>query len=154
MESASIKEIRQELKEQDSTHLQEIVLRLARYKKENKELLSYLLFDSGDEANYVNKVKAEIESQFENLPEGNVYYIKKSLRKILRIVNRKVKFSEEVETEIEVRIYFCHLVKKHRVPLQKNVVLSNLYHQQVKKIQSMVNKLDEDLQGDYDLSGL
>ena len=61
MESASIKEIRQELKEQDSTHLQEIVLRLARYKKENKELLSYLLFDSGDEANYVNKVKAEIE---------------------------------------------------------------------------------------------
>jgi len=154
MESASIKEIRQELKDQDSTRLQEIVQRLARYKKENKELLSYLLFESGDEANYVNKVKSEIESQFENLPDGNVYYIKKSLRKILRIVNRQVKFSEAVATEIEVRIHFCHLVKKHGVPLQKNVVLSNIYQQQVKKIQALVNKLDEDFQGDYDLSGL
>lgn len=154
MESASIKEIRAELKEQDSSRLQEICQRLARYKKENKELLSYLLFESDDEPNYVHKVKAEIETHFENLPQGNVYYIKKSLRKILRIVNRQVKYSEVVATEIEIRIHFCKLVKEHRVPLQRNVVLSNLYQAQVKKIQSLLKKLDEDLHGDFDLSDL
>ncbi|RAW00092.1 hypothetical protein [Pseudochryseolinea flava] len=154
MESASIKEIRQELKEQESSRLQEICQRLARYKKENKELLSYLLFDFHDENGYVNKVKEEIENHFEDLPQGNVYYVKKSLRKILRIVNRRVKYSEVISTEIDVRIHFCELVKKHRVPLQKNVVLSNMYQQQVKKIHSLIAKLDEDLQGDFDTSML
>jgi membrane-anchored protein YejM (alkaline phosphatase superfamily) len=154
MDSASIKDIRQELKEQDEARLQEICLRLAKYKKENKELLAYLLFASGDEAAYVSKVKAEIESQFESLPIGNVYYIKKSLRKILRIVNRHTKYSEETATELEVRIHFCKLVKSHQIPLQRNVVLSNLYQQQIKKINSLLSKLDEDLRGDFDIEGL
>jgi hypothetical protein len=154
MNSASLKDIRQELKEQELSRLQEICLRLAKYKKENKELLSYLLFESGDESGYVDKVKEVLDEQFGTLPTGNVYYIKKSLRKILRIVNRQTKYSEELSTEIEIRIHFCRLVKLHHVPLQKNVVLSNLYQQQVKKINALLAKLDEDLRGDFDTDGL
>jgi len=44
MKAASSKEIKSALIEQSPTQLTELCLRLARFKKENKELLTYLLF--------------------------------------------------------------------------------------------------------------
>ena len=81
-------------------------MRLAKYKLENKELLTYLLFEAHDESAYISMIKAEIDQYFDALPKGNVYYIKKSLRKILRITNRQVKYSGQPTTEVELRLYF------------------------------------------------
>ncbi len=63
MKPASAKEIRDELKHQDREALLQIVLRLSRFKKENKELLTYLLFDANDEEEYKQKVKAEMDDR-------------------------------------------------------------------------------------------
>jgi hypothetical protein len=124
-------------------------MRLAKYKVENKELLTYLLFEAHDESSYISVVKEEIDQLFSSLPQGNVYYIKKSLRKILRITNRQVKYSGQPATEVELRIYFCSKVISAGVPLQKSQVLTNLYEQQLKKIETVIAKLPEDLQYDY-----
>ena len=59
MNSASISEIKKELQRLDVDALHTICLRLAKYKKENKELLSYLLSDAHDEAGYIRSVKEE-----------------------------------------------------------------------------------------------
>jgi hypothetical protein len=46
MTFATLAEIKKELQQVDADLLQTLCLRLAKYKKENKELLGYLLFES------------------------------------------------------------------------------------------------------------
>src|SRR3712207_8494859 len=43
----------------------ELCLRLAKYRKENKELLSYLLFEAHNEQGYIESVKKEINDRSE-----------------------------------------------------------------------------------------
>jgi HPt (histidine-containing phosphotransfer) domain-containing protein len=149
MKAASLSEIKKELGYLDLQRVQELCMRLAKYKKENKELLTYLLFEAHDEPGYINNVKREIDEHFDTLPKGNVYFIKKSLRKILRITNKQIKYSGAKQTELELRIYFCSKIKKSGIQLLPSQVLFNLYHQQLKKIETALAKLPEDLQYDY-----
>ena len=149
MKAASINEIKKELDKLDADKLLELTLRLARYKKDNKELLTYLLFEADDEAAYVENVKGEIDLQFSELPKGSLYIFKKSLRKILRMANKQIRYSGSKQSELELRIHFCTLLKNSGIRLDKSPVLLNLYQQQLKKIQSTLTKLPEDLQFDY-----
>ena len=149
MKAASLNEIKKELSYQDLKRVQELCMRLAKYKKENKELLTYLLFEAGDESGYVAGVKNEIDDHFVLLPKSNVYLIKKSLRKILRITNKQIKYSEAKQTEVELRIYFCAKMKKSGIRMLPSQVLANMYNQQLKKIEAALSKLPEDLQYDY-----
>lgn len=148
MKAESLALIKKELEQLEFDQLKEICLRLARYKKENKELLTYLLFEAPDEQGYINSIKRETEEEFDSLPLS-VYYLKKSLRKILRSLNRQIKYSQIPATEIELRIYFCEEVRRKKLPLEKNQVLTNIFLQQVKKIRQVLGKLEEDLQYDY-----
>lgn len=150
MKAASLNEIRKQLNTLDSQTLEQLCATLARYKKENKELLTYLLFEAHDEHAYISNVKGEVDAFFETLPRGNVYFIKKSIRKILRFINRQIKYSGIPSTELELRIYFCVRMKSAGIPLHAGTVLFNLYQQQLKKIRSVLSKLPEDLQFDYE----
>ena len=150
MTTASIQEIKKELRSHDTDSLQELCMRLAKYKKENKELLNYLLFEAHNEQAYVENVKEEINELFKTVPSSNVYFIKKSLRRILRFVNKQIKYSGIKQTELEVRIFFCTKVKEAKIPLTVGTVLFNMYRQQLKKIESALSKLPEDTQADYE----
>jgi hypothetical protein len=149
MTTASLNELKKEIVTLDLSRMQELCLRLAKYKKENKELLSYLLFEAHDEAKYVEGVKLEVQELFSELPTGNTYYVKKSLRKILRIINRHIKYSVIKSTEIELRVSFCKGMREASLRLEEGTVIYNLYQQQVKKIKTAVNTLPDDLQFDY-----
>jgi len=149
MIAASLGDIKKELKHTDPDVLQMLCLRLAKYKKENKELLGYLLFEASNEAAYIRQVKEEIDTLFTEITDRNLYIVKKILRKILRFTNRQIKYSGLPETELELRIYFCEKIKEARVPLTTGTVLYNLYQQQLKKIDKALSSLPEDLQGDY-----
>ena len=149
MNAASIPEIKRELQSLDADTLQSICLRLAKYKKENKELLSYLLSDAHDEAGYIRSVKEEMNLMFHELTDRNLYIVKKMLRKILRFANRQIKYSGIAQTELEVRIYFCEKIKEANIPLVAGTVLFNLYQQHLKNILNVLAKLAEDYQVDY-----
>ena len=149
MKTATIQELKQELQAVNQPKLLELCLRLAKFKKENKELLTFLLFESHDEESYVNSVKGLIDEGFTELPKANLYLTKKSLRKILRIANRYIKYSGSKQAETALLIYFCSKMKNSGIPYQKSMVLNNLYEQQLKKIRAALQQLHEDLQ--YDL---
>lgn len=149
METASISIIRKELKNLPAEELQEIILRLAKYKKESKELLSYLLFEAYDEAAYIRQVKEEIDEQFLSLNRSSMYLAKKTLRKVLRTTNKYIRFSGKKETEIELLIYFCKKMKSSRLNYKHNRVVFNLYINQVKRINKVISMLHEDIQYDY-----
>ena len=65
MKTATVKEIQAELEQLPQAGLVTLCLRLAKFKKENKELLTYLLFESFDEDAYLITVKNYIDEQFE-----------------------------------------------------------------------------------------
>lgn len=150
MKSATVNELRKELKDSDPDVVRELCLRLIKYKKENKELATYALFEAHDEQAYVKNVTNEIEEFFTEIPRGgNVYYIKKTLRKILRFANRQIKYSGNKVSELEIRIFVCQQMNEARVPKNPGTVIGNLYDQQLKKITSILDGLEEDLQADY-----
>ena len=76
MESVSLNTIKKELNFLPPEQLAELCLRLSRYKRENKELLSYLLFEAHDEAAYVEKIKTEIDFLFSTINKINLYVVK------------------------------------------------------------------------------
>ncbi len=150
MKPATLNEIRRELSEKSTSELREICLRLAKYKVENKELLNYLLFEADNEDGYISAINAELVELFDTLPKGNVYFVKKGLRRILRILNKHIRYSALPKTEVETRLQFCQLVIAKRVPLRESQVIMNMYAQQLGKIDSALARLPEEQQLDYE----
>ncbi|MGD0710983.1 MAG: hypothetical protein ABR968_07345 [Bacteroidales bacterium] len=149
MKASSLSELKNELGELSPAKVLALCMRLAKFKKENKELLTYLLFHAHDEEAYIESVKNEIDEKFKEINMSNVYYIKKSLRKILRSTNKYIKYSCLAQTETELLIYFCKKIKKEKIPLGKSVALDNIYLNQIKRINKAMASLHEDLQYDY-----
>ncbi|MBN2863288.1 MAG: hypothetical protein JXN62_09020 [Bacteroidales bacterium] len=151
MKAVTIKEISQELLNLTPKELRDLCLRLSRFKKENKELLTYLLFESSDEASYIESVKKEINQQFEKVNKKSFYFIKKDLRKILLNIRKYTRYSQNKKTEIDLLIYYCVKLKKFEPSIQNNVALRNLYLRQTEIIRKKLGSLHEDLQFDYGL---
>jgi heme oxygenase len=91
----------------------------------------------------------EIDSQFEEVNRNSYFFIKKSIRKILRNLKKYIRYSQKKETEVELLIYFCQKLKEFKPSIKKNDILSNLYFSQINIIRKVVSKLHEDLQFDY-----
>lgn len=149
MKAASISELKIELLNTPAEELVELCLRLSKFKKENKELLTYLLFESFDEAAYVANIKAEMQLQFEEINTSSLYFVKKSLRKILRTLNKYIRYTGSVETEVSLLLSFCFTLKASGIPFEKNLVIKNMYQNQLKKIAKAIATMHEDLQFEY-----
>lgn len=149
MINASVSELKRELQGLSAQRLTELCLRLAKYKKENKELLAYLLFESGDESVFIRNVKLETDESFAAMNTTNIYYAKKSIRKILRTLNKYIRFSGRPETAAELLMHFCSAVQATGIKLNKSTALQNLYNAQIVKIKKHISTMHEDLQ--YDL---
>jgi len=151
MYTASLNEIKKELTVLDAGQLQQLCVRLARYKIENKELLSYLLFNAENESGFIGEVKSDIDDQLVAMNNANLYWAKKTIRKTLKTLNKFVRYSGNKETEVELRLYFCRKMKETGIPFRQSTALENLYEGQLKKIEKALNALHEDLQYDYRL---
>ena len=149
MKAATLNNIKKDLEKRDVNELVDYCLRMAKFKKENKELLGFLLFESGDINDYVANIKAETEDLFAEINMKSIYYIKKSVRRILRNVNKHIRFSMSKQVEVELLIHFCNCIITHSLPLDESVQLNNIYKAQVKKIEEALSSLHPDLQYDF-----
>jgi membrane-anchored protein YejM (alkaline phosphatase superfamily) len=150
MKAASISIVKKELSTLPPKEVLEICMRLAKYKKENKELLSYLLFEANDEQQYIVSVKHEIDAQFAEINRSTMYYIKKSIRKILKMTHKYIRYSGIRKTEVELLLYFCTKLKTSGISINSSTALSNIYQSQIQKIRNALGTLHEDLQYDYE----
>lgn len=149
MKTVSVNEIKKDLEKRDFKELLEYCLRLAKFKKENKELLAFLLFDSDNIHGYIENIKRETDEQFLLINKSNVYFIKKSVRRILRNINKNIRFSLSKQVEAELLIHFCNCLTNYSIPVKKSRQLVNLYESQLKKIDQVLSGFHPDLQ--YDL---
>lgn len=149
MQKVALKNIKAELEQIPHKELVQICIKLAKYKKENKELLDYLIFGITDEAAFVDSVKEELDSYFKDVHSTNIFYAKKTIRKIIRNANKYIRYSGIKTTEIELLVHICTNIKSLEVPWEKSTAMQNLYNAQVKKIKKAFEQLHEDIQFDY-----
>lgn len=150
LKPADLKDIRKEISTIDRKSLEEICGKLIRFKKENKELLSYLLFWSEDETLFQQELTQAISEMMKEVNTTTVFWAKKTIRKIVRHMNRYLGFSGDKITELEVRIHFCEELKGLKLNIRHSKVLENLYVAQLKKINAAFVGIHEDLQRDYE----
>lgn len=151
MKAATVVQIKKELHHRNPEELLQLCLRLSKFKKENKELLTYLLFESDDEAGYLETVKTEVDVWFSEINTNSYFYIKKSVRKILRNLKKYIRYSGNKETEVDLLFYFCKKLKALKPSITRNTTLLNLYERQVLFIEKKITLLHADLQYDYGL---
>lgn len=151
MKPETLSTIKKELKHKTPEELEAMCLRLVKYKLENKELLSYLLFYDQKTDGYLAQVKEAMDFQFGEINQANLYWAKKSIRKILRLVNKHAKYVSEKPAEIELLMYFCEKIKESGIPFWKSTALFNLYERQIIKIEKAISTLHEDLQYDWNM---
>jgi hypothetical protein len=149
MKTPSIQQIRQELQGLSSKELMDYCLRLVKFKLENKELLSYLLFEANDQDEFRRTVKEEIDQLFLSINTSHMYFAKKTIRKVLRRINKFIRFSGNPETELSLRIYFCEKIIDLGITFQKYDVIRNIFSLQLKKIALASEQLHEDALYDY-----
>jgi hypothetical protein len=149
MKASTISTLRKELNTLPAGDLLELCLKLIKYKKENKELVSYLLFDANNEPEFIKSIKEEIDLQIAEINMTHLYFAKKSIRKILKTTNKYIRYSGHKQTEVELLIHFCTKLKQSKIPYKSSNSLSNLFKNQVRKIHIAISTLHEDLQHDY-----
>ena len=108
-----------------------------------------MLFQSNDEQAFVEMVKDFISNEFESVNRFNLYFAKKTIRKILRIANKHIKHTASKDVEVQVLIHFCATMELSGIPFKKNTALANLYQSQLNKIEKVISSMHEDLQYDY-----
>ena len=151
MKPVTIKKIKDELHYKSSQELIELCLKLSKFKKDNKELLSYLLFDVEDEATYIYNVNEYSTLLFGDINTKSFFYIRKSVRKILKLTKKYIRYSKKKETEVELLLHFCKELKKLSPSISKSPRLLNVYNRQLILIKKAIATLHEDLQYDYQL---
>jgi hypothetical protein len=149
MKSANLREIKKELQELPPQQVMELCLRLCRFKKDNKELLTYLLFEAHDESTYVESVKQEIDERFEQVNRKSPYFVRKSFRSILSITRKYIRYSGNKETEVELLLHFCSRLKEFRPDIRHNKRQFNLFLKLSEQIEKKISLLHEDLQYDF-----
>lgn len=150
MKTPALHELKKELQLLQAEDLAEICLSLARYKKDNKEYLTYLLLESYDKSGFVKEIREELTSSFSEINSGtNLYYAKKTLRKILRQMTKFSRYVNDKAVTCELHLHFCRCLKDSGLPYQESQQLVNLYAQQLKKITKLISSMHEDLQNDY-----
>jgi len=149
MKTASVSRLKSELDSLPPAEVRDICMKLARYRTESKELLTYLLFYPGDEEGYIRSVKDEMDVLFGEINTSHLYFVRKTVRKIARVTNKYIRFSGNRQTEVELRLYLSLKLKKSRIPLDQGSALGNLYLGQLQKIRKAISLLHEDLQHDY-----
>lgn len=145
MKAATISQLKKELVKLDPDDLLDVCLRLAKFKVESKELLTYLLLKAEDEIGYANELCNEIDQHLHT--SGRIH--KKTLRKVVRWMDKSLRFSGNKETELHVRIHFCRRIKTKRISFGDCRVSANMYATQLKKIHKAIDKVHPDLQFDY-----
>jgi len=147
--TAPVKVIKEELSTLTNKELIAVIQSLIRFKKENKELVTYLLFDSRDEIEYIRSIKEEMEAELEIVNRFNARNFIKLIRRVLRNTKKYIKYSGKPETEVQLLIHFCTILRSKDLPFFRFKALSVLWDRTILNISKSIADLHEDLQYDY-----
>jgi hypothetical protein len=149
MKAATITQLKKELETYTHARLIEVLITTAKYKIENKELLSYVVFDADDPYSYVQDIKLEISTAFDEIHNASFYLALKRLRKILRTIQKYAKYMGDKEKEIELLTHFCEQMVQHGFLKHRYKSMVVIFGRVLDKIEKLIPAIHDDLQYDY-----
>ena len=150
MDTASIKQLKDTLSTLGREALIGLLLRMVKFKKENKELLTFLLFEADDLDAYVYEITLLIKDEFENYRLKTAYYKRKGCRRVLRMLKKYIKYSADKEVEVRLLLAYVSMVAESKTFINDRVIQKIALRQLLLAEKSIV-KLHEDLQYEYKL---
>lgn len=144
-----LSDLKKELADLSKPELIKLCLRVAKLKRENKELLSYLIFDADDPLFYAQKLKPEIKEVFE-VPFQHAYYLTKSIRKAMRLITKYYRFTSNKQGETELLIYLVEEFYQSWRNEYRYQALGKVIYRCLEKAQSNLKKIDEDFRTDFE----
>lgn len=149
MKTSGLNNIKKELSSYNQQQLLDTLLRLIRFKTENKELVSYLLFDKDDLSTYIADLRTDIDDLLKDVHHMPTFMVKRVLRKALRTISRYSRYTQIKETEAELLLHLCRIMKTKGLNDTYSKVINTIYVKQLEKIRKMIPSLHKDLQFDY-----
>ncbi len=149
MKPATLKELKSTLENATKDELVAYCLQLLKFKKENKELLTYVLYEHNNIPDFIKAVCENVDTFFETINITHLYFVKKTIRKIIRIANRNIKYSKQPIVEIEILLHTAEKIKALKLPLHQNKALLNIYNGLHSKIEKVLSTVHPDEQYDY-----
>jgi hypothetical protein len=80
---------------------------------------------------------------------ANIWFAKKTIRKILRLANKYAKYAGSKELEVQFHIHYLNGLKQLPDHIIKAPIMDKLVRSEEQKIRKLIRSLHEDLQ--YDL---
>ena len=144
-----LSDLKKELLELNKPELIQLCLRVAKLKRENKELLAYLIFDADDPLFYAQKLKPEIKEVFEQ-PFQHAYYLTKSIRKVMRLITKYYRFTSNKQGETDLLIYLVEEFHQSWRYEYRYQALGKVIFRCLEKAQTNLKKIDEDFRADFE----
>lgn len=149
MKAATLHQIKKELETIAPQKLMALTLRLIKFKTENKELISYLLFDESEQAGYISDIKYEVTELLINIKSLSPYLAKRALRKALKVITKYSKYMGSKDAEAELLIHFCNHVYNQGISRQTHKTVLNIYLNTLIKVQKLIPFVHHELQNDF-----
>ena len=150
MQLPSLTAIKAELKHLSEKDLIALVSDLSKFSRENKAFLYFKLNEKENPRLFIEMVQEELAREFQLANTKHYHVAKKAAQGIRRKLNKFLKLNKNKADQIEVIEYFCKNLINHAYLEFHHPVIDNLYASQVRKIETLVSSLHEDLQYDYE----
>lgn len=152
MQLPSLTSLKAELKHLSESDLIALVADLSKFSRENKAFLYFKLNEKENPRLFIEMVQEELEKEFQLANTKHYHVAKKSAQAIRRKLNKFLKLNKNKSDQIEVIEYFCRSMISYSYLEFHHPVIDNLYAAQIRKIETLVSSLHEDLQYDYEQS--
>lgn len=144
---AGLAEIKKELKSYSQPQLLEACLRIIKFKKDNKELATYLLFAASNEAEFIKEVNTATSDEMVLAKGRQTNHQRKMLAKVLRLVNKYGRYSGKKETQTELLLHYTEELVDYFDARKTHIEM--LLQRNVKRITTLIAGLHPELQYDY-----
>ncbi len=148
MKTESLNSLRKHLSTLSSMELAQLCVDMAKYRKENKEYLQYLLFERHDHDILITDIVTSLDETMKNLSRTPSTRVKE-VRKVQKEIKKYIRFIKNPVYELQLLLWFSDalaLIAESRIARPHFI---SLYAAQVKRMTIIFDKLHEDIQYDY-----
>jgi hypothetical protein len=149
MKIASLAELKKELKYLSDKELIEIIADLSKFSTDNKMFLYFRIFGKDDPVHFTEMIQEELFQEFLKSNRSNFHQAKKAAQVIRRKLNKFLKFTRDKSTKVDLIIFFCRKLSEFGFLDYRHPVIENLYFMQLRKMETLIREMHEDLQYDY-----
>jgi len=151
MKPATLVQIRKELETISPQRLMALTLRLIKLKSENKEFVSYLLFDEDQLSEYLADLKFEISEVLDGASFTQPLIAKKALRKCQKYITKHAKYMGSKDAEAELYMFLLRKIHEKGINRYTHRAIQLIYLRIIEKTKKLLPTIHNDLRGDFEI---